>query len=506
MKNKKNKVKLIIVIIMSLVIITWNKSYSYEMNNNEVEEKEIERKEFAIYLETKQNSNKQESDYSTTETYPKQGYLLNTNKTKCYEYGSKEEVSNAVEQSISSGVIDGSIIVTSQKSIYCNIYFDKDEEKPEVNEFTLTGSNANETTLSDQSKYTHTTNVTYNVTWTNDDVAQICVSERQECNSWEQINGVTSKSGNIIVSTNEVPKTIYVYLKDKANNTSVEKSQIITLDTVNPSITIEEDTDKTTEDTIVVNVNVSDTSGIKSVTCKATKDTNEITGNYEGNTCTFSGLESGTEYTITGEATDGSGRKNTSNELKIRTLKIYKCEKGDLIDDPEKGKICVVKASSMGWFDSYGHGKCYRCYLFPDLYFHTREDAASICSGSITGNCVKGDYPYCTYNNHNRDSEVDGYIEWTGTQDECRDHIGNWYTTFTMWKCVEPYHNTSANGKLFTESGCRTQCQRTFTSSSATNCAFGCEDRMYYCESGWLTYFGEPCQSTYECYKSASNE
>ncbi len=320
-ENKKNKVILIIVIIMSLVIITWNKSYSYEMNNSIPEEKEIERKEFAIYLETKQNSSKTDNDYTTTETYPNKGYLLNRNKTKCYEYGNNKEISNAVEQSISNGVIDGSIIVTSTKSIYCNIYFDKDEEKPEVSEFTLTGSVDNGTTLSNNKLYTHTTNVTYNVTWTNDDVAQICVSEGETCSNWQEV-GSNSKTKNetITISTGDGPKNIYVYLKDKANNISeIEEKETITLDTNAPTITLSEK--EVTEDTIVINVNASDTSGIKSVTCKATKDTNEITGNYEGNTCTFSGLESETEYTITGEATDGSGRKNTSNELSITTLK-----------------------------------------------------------------------------------------------------------------------------------------------------------------------------------------
>ncbi len=314
-ENKKNKVILIIVIIMSLVIITWNKSYSYEMNNSIPEEKEIERKEFAIYLE------KEQDKYETTETYPNKGYLLNTNKTKCYEYGTDELVPDAVEQSLSSGVIDGSIIVTSTKSIYCNIYFDKDEERPEVSTFTLTGSSESNTTLSDQSKYTHTTNVTYNVTWSDNDVAQICVSEGETCSNWQEV-GSNSKTKNetITISTGDGPKNIYVYLKDKANNISeIEKKETITLDANAPIITLSDK--EVTEDTIVINVNVSDTSGINNVTCKAIKDTTEVTGNYDKNSnkCSFSGLEAGTQYTITIEATDGSGRKNTSNELSITT-------------------------------------------------------------------------------------------------------------------------------------------------------------------------------------------
>ena len=315
--NKKNKVKLIIVIIMSLVIITWNKSYSYEMNNNEVEEKEIESKEFAIYLEKTQNT----KDYEESENkdFPNQGYLLNKEKTKCYEYGSDKEVTDAVGQSLSSGVIDGSIIVTSQKSIYCNIYFDKDEDKPEVSEFTLTGSE-NGTTLSNNKLYTHTTNVTYNVTWTNEDVAQICISEGKTCSNWQEVESNSkTKNGIITISTGEGEKTIYVYLKDKANNTSVEKSLTITLDTNAPTIILGEAT--VTEDSIEIGVTVTDTIGVQEVKCKAIKDKNEVTGNYENNTCTFSGLEAGTEYTITIEATDGSGRKNTSNELSITTLK-----------------------------------------------------------------------------------------------------------------------------------------------------------------------------------------
>ncbi len=238
MMSMKNKRILIIVIVMSLVILTWNKSYSYEMNNNEVEEKEIERKEFAIYLETKQNSSKTESDYSTAETYPNQGYLLNKDKTECYEYGSDKEVTEAVEQSLSSGVIDGSIIVTSQKSIYCNIYFDKDDTQPTVKSLSLTGKDSSNNDLQD---YTFSKDVTYTITFDDTDVAQYCVKEGDGvCTDWKQLeNNNKSIIGTITISTGDGAKNIYVYLKDKANNVSVTNDnshKSITLDTTIPTI------------------------------------------------------------------------------------------------------------------------------------------------------------------------------------------------------------------------------------------------------------------------------
>ncbi len=233
MKNKKNTIMLIMIITISMVLLTWNKSYSYKMNDNEVEETEVERKEFGIYLEKNQGSSKQDNDYTETNTFPTQGYLLNTTKTECYEYGSDNVIQNAVEQSLTNGVIDGTIIVTSQKSMYCKIYFDKDDILPTVTGFTITGKDVNGSALNNG--YTYNPEVTYNIIWQDNDVAQYCISEGANCTNWQQIAG-TQATGVMPVSQIDGEKTLYVYLKDKANNTSEVKTENIIVDRTPPVV------------------------------------------------------------------------------------------------------------------------------------------------------------------------------------------------------------------------------------------------------------------------------
>ncbi len=417
MKNKKKTIMLIMVITISMVLLTYNKSYSYKMNDNEPEETEIERKEFGIYL--------QESgeNYTETDTFPIQGYLLNTTKTECHEYGTNNVIQNAVTQSLTNGVIDGSIIVTSQKSMYCKIYFDKDE-KPTVTSFNIAGKTSSGDSLSNG--FTYNTGV-YTINWNDGDVAQYCLSNsNNSCTDWHALNKSQKTSKTITIENNtytntEGPKTIYAYIKDKANNissitsistanitvdqtppkvtltltgtsaspfvvtsgythttkvnytstitetnpesycvgenscsnysasssTSIRgnttianteilhtviinvkdkagnvgsKTQSIILDTQNPIITLSNE--KATETSITVTVNASDTHGIAGITCTAVGNGGTKTGTYTNNTCIFSDLKDGTQYTITGEATDASGRKGTSNSISVTTVKV----------------------------------------------------------------------------------------------------------------------------------------------------------------------------------------
>ncbi len=415
---KKNTIMLIMIITISMVLLTWNKSYSYKMDDNEPEE--IERKEFGIFLEKSQGSQKNDTDYESTDTFPNTGYLLNTSKTKCYEYGSDTEIPQAVEQSLTNGVIDGSIIVQSTKSMYCKIYFDKDE-KPTVSSFNITGKTSNNEDLNNGFTYqTSDLPITFDYTDKENNVAQYCVSEinNSDSCSWKQLNG----KSDIYTLTNTADglKTIYVYLKDMANNISTAKPTNITVDRTKPVIStltltgtkatgtlvagythtnsikysgsitetnmegycVGENTcnsytnqsktisgsltigntegshtvvisvkDKAgnittqnnnitldlkdptillsqkniTENTIVVTVTVADTgsSGIKNVTCTAVGNNETKTGTYNSTakTCTFSGLKDGTIYSITGVATDNSGRSKTSSAINVTTVK-----------------------------------------------------------------------------------------------------------------------------------------------------------------------------------------
>ncbi len=415
MKNKKNTIMLIMVITISMILLSWNKSYSYKMDDNEPEETEIERKEFGIYLQ------EDGTTYKETDTFPTQGYLLNTTKTECHEYGNNTEISGAVTQSLTNGVIDGSIIVTSQKSMYCKIYFDKDE-KPTVSSFNITGKTSNNEDLNNGfTNQTSNLPITIDYTDTESDVVQYCINETNNSDScsWKQLNG---KSGNYtLTNTNDGSKTIYAYIKDKANNisstTSISTANItvdrtkpvvntltligtsansftatsgythttmvnytstitetnlgsycvgenscnsnsplsttlisgqviigsqetshnvvinvkdkagntgsanstITLDLYNPTISLTQGV--VTETSITVTVDANDVHGIVGVTCTAVGNNETKTGIYTNNACLFDGLKDGTTYSITGVATDNSGRKTTSTAIDVTTDK-----------------------------------------------------------------------------------------------------------------------------------------------------------------------------------------
>ncbi len=230
MKNKKNAIMLIMIITISMVLLTWNKSYSYKMDNNEIEETEVERKEFGIYLQESGTT------YKETDAFPNKGYLLNTAKTECHEYGSDNVIPQAVIQSLTNGVIDGSIIVQSTKSMYCKIYFDKDET-PTVNSFNITGKTSNNENLNNGfTNQTSNLPITFDYTDTESDVVQYCVSETNNSDSCSWI-ALTGKSGNYsIINTADGSKIIYLYLKDKANNISTAKTTNITVDRTKPVV------------------------------------------------------------------------------------------------------------------------------------------------------------------------------------------------------------------------------------------------------------------------------
>ncbi len=426
MKNKKKTIMLIMVITISMVLLTWNKSYSYKMNDNEIEETEVERKEFGIYLQESGTT------YKETDAFPNKGYLLNTTKTECHEYGNDTIIPGAVTQSLTNGVIDGSIIVTSQKSMYCKIYFDKDETSI-VSRFNIKGKTSNNEDLNNGFTYqTSDLPITFDYTDKENNVVQYCVTETNNSDScsWIQLNG---KSGNYsIINTADGEKTLYMYLKDKANNISTTKTtnitvdktlpqvtltligtqasgtlqpgythtqqvtynatitetnpdsycvgenscnnysmlssssidgstmitnteashnvlinvkdkagnvgsttQSITLDTQNPTITLSNGI--TTETSIKVTVNANDVHGIASVTCTAVGNNETKTGTYNSTakTCTFNGLKDNTTYSITGVATDNSGRKTTSTAINVTTIK-KKLTGSDLIKDENR--------------------------------------------------------------------------------------------------------------------------------------------------------------------------
>ncbi len=216
-KNKR------VVIIISIVILTIINVFLVFKKDTSVVEKnkvsKIERKEFSILKE--QTYNGKDWELSTDTAFPTSGYLLNTTKTVCKGYSDQEITPIPVTQELTDGVINGSITINSSKTIYCDLYFDKNET-PTINTFNVTGKTSGGTTLNNSFTY-QTDKLPFTVTYADNesDVKQYCINETnsiENCN-WQTLS---ETSGTYtLTNKNDGEKTIYIYLKDKANNISV---------------------------------------------------------------------------------------------------------------------------------------------------------------------------------------------------------------------------------------------------------------------------------------------
>ncbi len=234
---KKKLIIIITIILLTIVsIITVFKKDTSIVEKSKINK--IERKEFNIYLQKTVGS--KDYDPSTDTTFPTSGYLLNTTKTMCYGYNGNKLNSNPVTQELTDGVINGSITINSNNTIYCDLYFDKNET-PTISKFDITGKTSNNQNLTNGFTY-QTDNIPFTVTYTDNesDVKQYCINETNStanCN-WQTLSG--TEGTYTLIDKNDGEKTMYIYLKDKANNVSVitDKSTAkITVDQTKPKIT-----------------------------------------------------------------------------------------------------------------------------------------------------------------------------------------------------------------------------------------------------------------------------
>ncbi len=232
----KNK-NLIIIAIVLLTII--NVFLVFKKDTNIVEKSKvskIERKEFSIYKE--QTYNGKDWKESNDTTFPTSGYLLNETQSKCYGYDNEPITPIPVKQELTKGSIDGRVTIESSKTIYCELYFDLDNKIPEVNEFGITGKTSSGDTLNNG--YTYGLDVTYKGNWLDEDVVQYCISSNNiTCDNWTEISSKDITVTTPSLTNGDGEKTMYIYLKDKANNVSVTTTKStakITVDRTKPVV------------------------------------------------------------------------------------------------------------------------------------------------------------------------------------------------------------------------------------------------------------------------------
>ncbi len=471
---------------------------------------------------------------SNEPTFPTKGYLLNLEETKCYDYEGKPVTTSGLSQAS-----DGKIIIETNATKYCDLYFAKDDDVPEVTTFSITGSKENNETLN--GGYTHKTNVTYSISWDATDVVSYCIgTNKDNCDGiWVDVSGVTSINPTEPVLDNiEGKKTRYAFIKDKANNISVGKEASITLDLNDPTVSNVTYKSKDTN-SITVNVTGSDGttgSGVVKYECKAT--TQDAWFTQVGDTCKVTGLNDGTEYTIEGRVTDASGRVSTNSvSTNQSTEPAYSCSAGEeLVQDTQRGSssggyICKASASSKGWYNTTTY---WTCNEIDGSQYDSRESAISGCKFAIKASCSSVKETW-----YGRTSYIDDYMYWGHTAEEA------WFNYYRAgWRASECYYSSAGNHywcALEDENGdgyatygyssmseCSSSCTGVnfmeklwnvrkcsisdYMADSSTKCAEHCgtpgtveqrTEKIYYCDnsSGWSSFSGS--ESSLECYKAA---
>ncbi len=235
---KKNKRVIIIITIILLIVL--NIFLVLKKDNNIIEKSKlikVERKEFNIYKE--QTTGKKDYVSVSDTTFPTSGYLLNTTKSVCKSYNDQNITPIPVTQELTKGSINGLITVNSNKTIYCDLYFDKDD-KPSISNYTIIGKTSGNQNLTNGFTYNNT--VTYKIDWQDSDVVSYCINDTTSCSNWIELTDKSVKtisvSNNTYTSSNGVSKNVSVYIKDKAGNISAVQTKSITVDRTIPSVTL----------------------------------------------------------------------------------------------------------------------------------------------------------------------------------------------------------------------------------------------------------------------------
>ncbi len=112
LKYRKFLITILLIIEIFMVNLTYQSFLHKEINK---EENKITNKQFAMFIK----ENDKYVEYKGDSVFPK-GYYVNKSLSKCVD-----ENDNPVENAISS--LGNSVTITSNKTIYCTLYFDKNE-------------------------------------------------------------------------------------------------------------------------------------------------------------------------------------------------------------------------------------------------------------------------------------------------------------------------------------------------------------------------------------------
>ncbi|MBQ7031518.1 MAG: hypothetical protein IJN13_04000 [Bacilli bacterium] len=269
--NKKLWIITITLLVVIECVFTYLsvKSYGNKDIKEIKEENKVNKEMFSMYVENKDGDY---VEYTDSEYYPiGLKYYFNEERSNCTD--NKGKVVNDV---ISYN--NNKITVSSNKTLFCYLYFDLDKVAPQT--FTLyLGGNTNP-------EYITSTTTTAYLSWTDTDIESYCINTENNSSScnWISTTG-NSVTPSYTIST-QGSNTRYAFIRDAAENISPVVSDSVFLDSVAPVITSASDSGAGT-----ANVTVTETgSGVTHV-CVNTSSSS-TTG------CTWDEV-SGTTFTST---------------------------------------------------------------------------------------------------------------------------------------------------------------------------------------------------------------
>ena len=234
--NKKLWIITITLLVVIECVFTYLsvKSYGNKDITEIKEENKVNKEMFSMYVENKDG---EYEEYTDSEYYPiGLKYYFNEERSNCTD--NKGKVVNDV---ISYN--NNKITVSSNKTLFCYLYFDLDKVAPQTFTFYL-GGNTNP-------EYITSTSTTVYLSWTDNDIESYCINTENNsstCN-WVSTTG-NSVTPSYTIST-QGSNTRYAFIRDAAENISPVVSDSVFLDTVSPVITSASDSGAGTANVIV---------------------------------------------------------------------------------------------------------------------------------------------------------------------------------------------------------------------------------------------------------------
>ena len=179
--------------------------------------------------------------------------------------------------------------------------------------------------------YTNNPNPNVTITWSDDNITEYCVTTESACTEFKLIDSNSKSVTNQITLTGEKEHTVNAYIKNKYGYTSAVKSSSITLDTTPPTISNLKTTE-IQETSVTISFEGNDAMSGVSQYCYNTTNSNYKCDSMSNGVkkFTISGLESGTNYTVSVYLIDNAGNDNKANATQKQFTTISKSA-GDVI-------------------------------------------------------------------------------------------------------------------------------------------------------------------------------